>query len=355
MPATPAPRLRADVSGLPRYVPGRAAPSDRVDKLSSNENPYPPLPSVVAAMREELERVNRYPDPGSRALVTDLSDALAVPPEHLVPGTGSLGVTRDLLRAAAGEGDEVLFAWRSFEAYPQLTWANGATAVQVPLRAERHDLEAMAHAVTDRTRMIIVCNPNNPTGTAVRRGELERFLDRVPGHVLVVLDEAYREFVDDPEVPDGVEVYRERPNVAVLRTFSKAYGLARLRVGYAVAHPPVAAALRACAVPFGVSGIAQAAARASLAAGPELLERVRTLVAERARVTRGLRTAGWIVPDSQANFVWLRLGARARAFTDACEAAGIMVRPFGDEGVRITIGAPGANDRLLKIAGDWLV
>jgi histidinol-phosphate aminotransferase len=247
----------------------------------------------------------------------------------------------------------VLFAWRSFEAYPLLIWATGATPVQIPLRDERHDLEAMAGAVTDRTRLIFVCNPNNPTGTAVHRAELERFLDRVPGHVLVVLDEAYREFVDDTGVPDGIACYRDRPNVAVLRTFSKAYGLARLRVGYAVAHPPVAAALRACAVPFGVNGLAQAAARASLNAGSELLERVQTLVAERARVTRALRAAGWSVPDSHANFVWLRLGSRTPAFADACEAAGVMVRPFGDEGARITIGTPEENDHLLKIAGDW--
>ncbi|MFJ2774337.1 histidinol-phosphate transaminase [Streptomyces sp. NPDC087300] len=353
MPTTPAPLLRADVSVLPRYVPGRAAPSDLVDKLSSNENPYPPLPSVVAAMRAELGRVNRYPDPTSGELVRDLSAVLAVPPEHVVPGTGSLGVTRDLLNAAVGEGDEVLFAWRSFEAYPLLAWAAGATPVQVALHDERHDLEAMADAVTDRTRVILVCNPNNPTGTAVRRAELEWFLDRVPGHVLVVLDEAYREFVDDTDVPDGIALYRDRPNVAVLRTFSKAYGLARLRVGYAVAHPPVTAALRACAVPFGVSGLAQTAARASLKAAPELLERVRTLVAERARVTRTLRAAGWSVPDSQANFVWLGLGSRTTAFADACEEAGVMVRPFGDEGARITIGTPEENDHLLKIAGEW--
>ncbi len=310
------------------------------------------LPSVVAALREELGRVNRYPDPTSGALVTELSGDLAVPREHLVAGTGSLGVTRDLLRAAAGEGDEVVFAWRSFEAYPPLVWGTGATAVRVPLRDERHDLEAMADAVTDRTRLILVCNPNNPTGTAVHRAELGRFLDRVPDQVLVVLDEAYREFVDDTDVPDGIALYRDRPNVAVLRTFSKAYGLARLRVGYAVAHPPVAAALRACAVPFGVSGLAQAAALASLNAKPELLARVATLVAERARVTHALRAAGWSVPDSQANFVWLPLGSGTRAFADACETAGVMVRPFGDEGVRITIGTPEQMDRLLKIAGD---
>ncbi|MEV5959716.1 histidinol-phosphate transaminase [Streptomyces sp. NPDC051987] len=349
----PAPRLRADVTALPRYVPGRAAPSDLVDKLSSNENPYPPLPSVLAALREDLGRVNRYPDPASSELVTRLSKALAVPPDHLVAGTGSLGVTRDLLRAAAGEGDEVLFAWRSFEAYPLLVWATGATPVQIPLREERHDLQAMADAVTDRTRLIFVCNPNNPTGTAVHRAELEDFLDRVPARVLVVLDEAYREFVDDPGIPDGIACYRDRPNVAVLRTFSKAYGLARLRVGYAVAHPPVAAALRACTVPFGVSGPAQAAARASLDAQPELLHRVSTLVAERTRVTRALRATGFHVPDSQANFLWLRLGTRTPAFAAACEAAGVMVRPFGDEGARITIGTPDQNDRLLKTAADW--
>ncbi|MFG2311827.1 histidinol-phosphate transaminase [Streptomyces sp. NPDC048566] len=352
MPSSPVPRLRADVSGLPRYTPGRVAPSDLVDKLSSNENPFAPLPSVIAALHGELERVNRYPDAANGALVTRLSGRLGVPPEHVVPGAGSLGVTADLLCAAVGEGDEVLFAWRSFEAYPRLVWAAGATPVQIPLRDERHDLDAMADALTERTRLVVVCNPNNPTGTAVRRGELERFLDRVPGDVPVVLDEAYREFVDDRDVPDGIALQRDRPNVVVLRTFSKAYGLARLRVGYAVAHPPVADALRACAVPFGVNGLAQAAALASLDAEPELLHRVETLVAERARVTRGLRAAGWSVPDSQANFVWLRLGTRTAAFADACLAAGVMVRPFGEEGVRITVGTPEQNDRLLKIAGD---
>ncbi|MFJ3928323.1 histidinol-phosphate transaminase [Streptomyces sp. NPDC090022] len=348
------PRLRADVSTLPRYVPGRPAPDALVDKLSSNENPYPPLPSVIHAIEEELGRLNRYPDPAARELTAELAAFLGVPAGHLVLGTGSVGITQHLVAAAAGPGDEVLFAWRSFEAYPLITWAAGAASVQVPLREERHDLDALAGAVTDRTRLIFICNPNNPTGTAVRRAELERFLDRVPREVLVVLDEAYREFVDDPEVPDGVELYRDRPNVAVLRTFSKAYGLATLRVGFAVAHPRVAAALRACAVPFGVSGPAQAAAVASLRAGDELAERVADLVAERARVTQGLREAGYTVPESLANFVWLRLGARTADFTDACEAARLMVRPYGEEGVRVSIGAPDANDRLLKTAADWL-
>lgn len=211
----------------------------------------------------------------------------------------------------------------------------------------------MADAVTDRTRLIFVCNPNNPTGTVVRRAELERFLDRVPDDVLVVLDEAYREFIRDEEVPDGLTLYRERPNVCVLRTFSKAYGLAGLRVGFAIAHEPVADALRKTAVPFGVSRLAQEAAIASLRAEDELLGRVGSLVCERNRVVDGLRAQGWTVPETQANFVWLRLGERTVAFAEACERAGVVVRPFPGEGVRVTVGEAEANDIFLKAAGEF--
>jgi histidinol-phosphate aminotransferase len=213
-----------------------------------------------------------------------------------------------------------------------------------------HDLDAMADAITDRTRLIFVCNPNNPTGTVVRRAELERFLDRVPSDVLVVLDEAYREFIRDPEVPDGREIYRDRPNVCVLRTFSKAYGLAGLRVGFAIAHEPVAAALRKTAVPFGVSQLAQEAAIASLRAEDELFGRVGSLVCERTRVVDGLRSQGWTVPETQANFVWLRLGERTVAFAQACEQAGVVIRPFPGEGVRVTVGEAEANDIFLKVS-----
>ncbi|MFI9778646.1 histidinol-phosphate transaminase [Streptomyces sp. NPDC051956] len=353
MSTSPAPRPRTDLRTMPRYVPGRPAVGDPLYKLSSNENPYPPLPSVTDAVRAELDQFNRYPDPASTRLVTELATTLGVPAEHIVPGTGSVGVTKDLVRATAGEGDEVLYAWRSFEAYPLITWAAGAASVQVPLRDEAHDLDAMADAVTARTRLVFVCNPNNPTGTVVCRAALERFLDRVPQDVLVVFDEAYREFVQDPEVPDGMALHLGRPNVAVLRTFSKAYGLARLRVGYAVAHPPVAEALRAIAVPFGVSGPAQAAAVASLAAGPELAERVRAVTGERRRVCDALRGSGWTVPPSEANFLWLRLGEATEAFTAACEDEGLMVRPYPREGVRVTVGEPAANDRFLKVAEGW--
>lgn len=244
----------------------------------------------------------------------------------------------------------MIYAWRSFEAYPIITRISGATAVQVPLTpGDVHDLDAMAEAITERTRLIFVCNPNNPTGTVVRRAELKRFLDRVPRDVLVVIDEAYREFIRDPEVPDGVEFYRDRPNVCVLRTFSKAYGLAGLRIGFAIAHEPVAAALRKTAVPFGVSQVAQDAAIASLRAEDELIGRVGSLVCERNRVMEALRAQGWKVPESQANFVWLRLGERTTAFAQACEQAGVVVRPFLGEGVRVTVGEAEANDIFLKV------
>lgn len=350
------PKLRAELDGIPTYKPGKpAAAGGAVGavayKLSSNENPYPPLHGVLESAVAAAGSFNRYPDLACTGLVNEIADRFGVPVEHVATGTGSVGVAQSLIQAAAGPGDEVVYAWRSFEAYPILTQIAGATSVQVPLTdGDVHDLDAMAEAITERTRLIFVCNPNNPTGTAVRRAELERFLDRVPSDVLVVLDEAYREFVRDADVPDGVELYRDRPNVAVLRTFSKAYGLAGLRVGFAIAHEPVAAALRKTAVPFGVSQLAQDAAVASLRAEDELMGRVGALVSERARVHETLLAQGWTVPDSQANFVWLRLGERTTELVEACEKAGVVVRPFAGEGLRVTIGETEANDLFLHTA-----
>lgn len=347
------PRLRAELEGIPTYKPGKPAAADGpvAYKLSSNENPYPPLPGVMESALAAAGTFNRYPDMACTGLMSEIAERFGVPVSHVATGTGSVGVAQQLLQATSGPGDEVIYAWRSFEAYPIITQVSGATSVKVPLTpGDVHDLDAMAEAITDRTRLIFVCNPNNPTGTVVRRAELERFLDRVPSDVLVVLDEAYREFIRDAEVPDGVELYRERPNVAVLRTFSKAYGLAGLRVGFAIAHEPVAAALRKTAVPFGVSQLAQDAAVASLRAEDELMGRVGSLVAERARVVETLRGQGWTVPETQANFVWLRLGERTSDFAAACEKAGVVVRPFAGEGMRATIGETEANDIFLHAA-----
>ncbi|EFL24738.1 histidinol-phosphate transaminase [Streptomyces himastatinicus ATCC 53653] len=347
------PKLRAALDGIPTYKPGKPAAGDgpRSFKLSSNENPYPPLAGVLETVANSAASFNRYPDLACTALIAELATRFDVPLEHLATGTGSVGLAQQIVQSTAGPGDEVIYAWRSFEAYPIITQIAGATSVRVPLTdAEVHDLDAMADAITDRTRLIFVCNPNNPTSTVVRRAELERFLDRVPSDVLVVLDEAYIEFIRDDQVPNGIDLYRDRPNVCVLRTFSKAYGLAGLRVGFAIAHEPVAAALRKTAVPFGVSQLAQDAAVASLHSEDALRDRVEALVAERARVAGALTGQGWTVPEAHANFVWLRLGERTADFAAACEAAGVVVRPFPGEGTRVTIGEREANDLFLRAA-----
>ena len=347
-------RLRAELAGIATYTPGRP-PAARAGaptyKISSNENPYPPLPAVLDVVARSALEMNRYPDLTARELTSAIADHLGVPAEHVVTGTGSVGVLGQIVDATCGVGDEVVHAWRSFEAYPIVVQLSGARGVPVALTARaRHDLPAMAAAVTDRTRLVLVCSPNNPTGTVVHADELDVLLDSVPDDVLVVIDEAYTEFVRDPAAPDALALHRAKPNVVVLRTFSKAYGLAGLRVGYAVAHPVVAQALRTTAVPFGVSSIAQAAAVASLAAGAELAERVDAIVGERDRITAALRAQGWQLPDTQANFVWFPVGARTPELASAFEDAGLAVRPYGLDGVRATIGDPAAGDRLIDVA-----
>jgi histidinol-phosphate aminotransferase len=248
-----------------------------------------------------------------------------------------------------------LFAWRSFEAYPIIAAVSGTSAVQIDLSDHVHDLDAMAAAITPKTRVVFVCNPNNPTGTVVGRDALLRFLHSVPRDVVVALDEAYVEFVRDPDVPDGLTLLGEHPNLVVLRTFSKAYGLAGLRVGYAIAsHPSVATALRQTQVPFAVTSVAQAAAIASLEpeAEKQLLTRVDQVVLERGRLLRELCAMGYPVPPSEANFVWLPLGDATTEWAAGCEERGVIVRPFAGSGVRVTIGTPDENDRFLSAAAD---
>jgi histidinol-phosphate aminotransferase len=280
-----------------------------------------------------------------------LAARLGVSADRLVTGCGSVALAETLVKATCLPGDEIVYAWRSFEAYPIIAAGAAATSVRVPNTAGHgHDLAAMADAVTDQTRLVIVCNPNNPTGTAVRKAELDRFLSAVPSDVLVVLDEAYRELVTDPEVPDALDTYGDRPNVVVLRTMSKAWGLAGLRMGYLVAQPEVAAAIRKVLTPFSTSLVAQAAALAALAQEDEVKRRCALVVDERERVTEALRQLSVDVPTSQANFVWLPLGDKAAAFGAACEARGVIVRPFQPDGVRVTIGTPAENDAFLAAA-----
>ncbi|WP_098755631.1 histidinol-phosphate transaminase, partial [Nocardia farcinica] len=327
-------RIRPDLSSIPAYTPGRSNPG--AVKLASNETTLPPLPAAAKAIAEAAELAHRYPDNQSGELRAALAEFLGVRVENVAIGCGSVALCQELVQiTCSSPRDEVLFAWRSFEAYPIITQVGNATAVQVPLTPDyAHDLDALAAAVTEHTRLIFVCNPNNPTGTAHGRAALERFLDAVPAHVLVVLDEAYYEYMrlTPQDRPDGVEIGRNRPNVVVLRTFSKAYGLAGLRVGYAVGDPEVITALMKVHIPFSVNRVAQAAAIASLEARHELLERTEAVIVERERLREALLAAGYDVPPSETNFVWLPLGAHSAEFGEASAAAGVLVRPYGTDG-----------------------
>lgn len=348
-------RIRPDLDDLPAYVPGKTFPG--AVKLASNEVVDGPLPSVRDAIAEAAAGLNRYPDNAMVDLTAELAKKHGVTEDRIQVGCGSVSLCQNLITITAGPGDEVLFGWRSFETYPLATRVAGATPVQIPLTDDQvFDLPAMARAVTDRTRLIFVCNPNNPTGTVVTADDLRAFLQRVPSDVLVALDEAYFEYVrpTEEQAYDANELIREFRNVVVLRTFSKAYGLAGLRVGYAIADPQVIVALGKVHVPFSVNTLAQRAAIASLDAADELLARTDAVVAERARVTDRLRELGFRVPDSQANFVWLDLGDDAAPFGAHCTENGVIVRPFAGDGVRVTVTGPAENDVFLAAAEAWM-
>ncbi|MFZ2510947.1 MAG: histidinol-phosphate transaminase [Gordonia sp. (in: high G+C Gram-positive bacteria)] len=344
-------RIRPDLDSLPAYVPGKTFPGAL--KLASNEVTEPPLPAVAEAIAAAAAGINRYPDNGAVALTEALAKHVGVTPEEIQTAGGSVTLCQNLITITSGPGDEVLFGWRSFETYPLATRIAGATPVQVPLTGDAvYDLAAMADAITDRTRLIFLCNPNNPTGTVVAAEALRAFLERVPSDLLVVLDEAYIEYarLDEAHAYDAIELRKEFGNLVVLRTFSKAYGLAGLRVGYAVAAPEVVVALGKVHIPFSVNSLAQAAAIAAIGARDQLLTRTDAVAAERARVTAALRDAGYRIADSQANFVWLELGAEALPFAAAAAEAGLIVRPFAGEGVRVTVTVPDENDVFLRFA-----
>lgn len=342
--------IRADLGSLPAYVPGRTIPG--AIKLASNEVALPPTRHVLEAIAEAAAAGNRYPDLAVTGLTHRLAEKLGVGPERIAVGCGSVSLCQQLVSSTCYEpADEVVFAWRSFEAYPIVTQIGGATAVTVALDGEfRHDLAAMAAAVTPRTRLVFVCSPNNPTGTAVTREEFVGFLDAVGPDVLVALDEAYYEYVTDPAAVDGMTLVDRYPNLVVLRTFSKAYRLAALRVGYAVGSPEVITALRKVCSPFSVSSIAQAGAIAALDDAGNLLEACAEVIEERVRVRDELLAAGFTVPPTQSNFVWLALGDRAADFAAHCLDHKVVVRPFPGDGVRVTVTNRTENDTLLAAA-----
>lgn len=349
---------------LPTYQTGKPAapiPGLMPYKLASNENPYAPIPAAVEAITAAATAatLQRYPETTYLRLRELISETYQVPVDDVTVGAGSLGILTGLIQTFAGTNDdgtqdEVIIPWRSFEAYPIVIRAAGAKDVQVPLQDDgTMDFAAMLDAITDRTRVIMLCTPNNPTGTVATAQTIREFLDRVPEHILVGIDGAYLEFVRQDGIEDYLELYREYPNVAVLRTFSKAHGLANMRVGYAVAAPQISLPLKVVVPAFATSTIGVEAAHASLSRLDEVLANTDKVVAERHKVWQALHELGYNPPRTEANFVWLPLGELAEEFSDACDAQALSVRAFHPEGVRVSIGEVEANQRLIQVATDF--
>jgi histidinol-phosphate aminotransferase len=348
--------FRPAVQGLVPYEPGKPVEEvqrelglARCVKLASNEGPFGPFPAAVEALQRSVADLNRYPDGGAWRLRNALAERHGVSFEEVAVGSGADGLIDLLSQASLDPGDELVCGWPSFATYPIDAAKLGAVPVKVPLRDDRYDLDAMVEAITPRTRLVFVCHPNNPTGTMNTRAELDAFLDRVPGHVLVVIDQAYREYVDDPDYPDAIEeYYRAGRPVAVLRTFSKIYGLAGLRVGYMVAAPAVVTAANKVKRAFDVSSAAQEAALASLDGVDEIARR-RVLNAESREQLRGILEAAGLPPAGPAvgNFLYAETGADTRPLFEALLAEGVIVRPLHGFGaptaIRVSCGTADEN------------
>ena len=343
-------RLRAEIASMVPYRQGKLAAADAF-KLSSNENPYDPLPSVIEAIASSS--INRYPDAAATELRTALAARFGVTVAQVQVGAGSVAIISQLIAAAAAPGDEVIFSWRSFEAYPGLVAVAGATSIAVPNRTDHgHDLPAMAAAITDRTRVILVCSPNNPTGTVVTDTEFDTFMRAVPPTVLVILDEAYAEFATDPLAVKGENVLARYPNLVVLRTFSKAYGLAGLRIGYAIGPEYIMDAARATAIPLSVIEPAQRAAVVSLEHENELLARVREIATRRDELWTALIEQGWDIPRPHGNFLWFPTGDQTAEAFEVFNSHGIVARAFDPEGLRVSVGEAASVEKLLKASAE---
>lgn len=348
-------RPRRVVAGLPAYRPGKGAKQAEAEhgitnaiKLASNENPDEPIEPIIAAVAAAAHGLNRYADHRATALREALAGQMGVEAERVTVGNGSVGLLQQVALTYLDPGDEALYPWRSFEVYPVYTALADATPVTVPLAADLgYDIDGIVAAITPRTKVILLATPNNPTGIAMTTKEIATIAEAAGDGVIVVVDEAYREFLD-PGFGDPVaDLVPRHPNILVTRTMSKAHGLAGLRLGYAVGHPEVIASLDKTLHPFAVNALAQAAALAAIEHDHLIRARVDAILAERARVEVELRAAGWTFPNHQANFVWLSLGDRTDEVTLGLERRGVVVRPFSGEGIRVTIGSPEENDRFL--------
>lgn len=350
------PTVRPEVSAIRPYVPGR--PIDEVAreygfdpatvvKLASNESPLPPFPEAEVAMRTRVGDANRYPDNDCHDLREALAGHLGVPADHLWIGAGSSELLRVAATAVGGPGTSAVYAWPSFVIYRLGSVLAGSESVEVPLGPGlRIDLDALLAAIRDDTTAVYVCNPNNPTGTVLPAGEVSRFVAAVPDHVLVVLDEAYHEYVTDPRHETGIRHAIDRGNVIVTRTFSKIYGMAALRVGYAVGRPETLVELRKAQAPFTVTALGQLAAVESLRHADETARRARENAEQRAHLESHLASLGLEYAPSQANFVYFRMAGFSDPASEFLRHA-VIIRPFGGEWVRVTVGSSEENERFL--------
>lgn len=320
-------------------------------KLASNEVPFGPLPGVAEAVLAAIGETYRYADHDSDELAEAFAATLGLTRDRVAVGPGTVGLLQQLTLAYAGPDDEVVYPWPSFIAYPQFSGVVAAKRVVVPLRRFSIDVDAVLQSVTPQTRVVFIANPNNPISGAIRRADLERLLAEAPADCLVVVDEAYREFVTGADVPDALDYLPDHPNLVVLRTYSKAYGMAGMRVGFLIGDPVVVGAVYATMIPFAVNGPAQAAAMVAMTQGAEVRRRCSIIVDERQRVAQVLRRAGLGVPESQANFWWLPSGARSAELAVALEQRGVVVRPF-PTGIRVTVGLPEENRAFLDALAD---
>jgi histidinol-phosphate aminotransferase len=347
-------RMPSYQAGTPVGKAPESVATEGIAQLASNESPYPPHPDVIEAIARAAAAVNRYPDPGATLLRRRIAERHETDPARIAVGNGSCEILLAAAEALCEPGAEILFAWPSFSIYPHLAALSGAREVRVPLaEGERHDLEAMLAEITAATQLLLVCNPNNPTGTHLAADRIAEFCEQVPERVTVVLDEAYIDFqvADDPEAT--IDLLRRFPNLVVLRTFSKANGLAGLRVGYALCSPAFRAAVDAVRQPFSVNAIAQAAAAEAILHQDDVTGRVERTIVERAFVEEGLRELGLETPPSGANFSWISLGDRDEAEIVATLAEqGILVRagePLGGPGhIRVTYATRAENERFLE-------
>ncbi len=359
MASTEIGRVRPAVTQLPAYRPGKAAAQAEEEhgitdaiKLASNENPYEPIPEVVAAIREAASGVNRYCDHRATELRAAIAAWIGVGDDQITVGCGSVGLIQQLFLTYVDPGDEVVTPWRSFEVYPIDTMLMGAELVSVPLVDGRFDLGAVAAAVTERTKLVLIATPNNPTGPATSTDAIRGMLEQIPPTTIVLIDEAYREFVD-PSFGDPVtDLLPDFPNVVVTRSMSKAYGLAGLRVGYLVGHPDVVVEIDKTLLPFAVNAVAQAGALAAVEHRAAYQPAIDLIVRERGRVAEALALDGWELYPTEANFVYLELGERTDSVYLELERRGVVTRPFPGEGLRVTIGSPEENDRFLAALRD---